>query len=89
MADKGEASTARDAPRHSPSGAVGLEHGTVRETLREIPLEIPGFRDLAERGLPPGIVAGLSGEGTSGGTAVDTAPPVGPSEGDGNQGDET
>jgi len=59
-------STTLDTPRRSPLGEVVLEPGTVRETLREILLEIPGFRALAERGLPAGIVARPSGKGTSG-----------------------
>ncbi len=78
MAEEGEKG-ARDAP--SPAGAVVVEPGTVRETLREILLEIPGFRALAERSAPKsrrwasrwGLVRGIT----------IPVPPVGPSEGEG------
>ncbi len=81
MVEEGETG-ARDAP--SPAGAVVVESGTVRETLREILLEIPGFRALAERGVPPRVVAGPPGVGPSGGSPIPVpVPPVGPSEGEG------
>jgi len=79
VADDGEAGVARDSSRQA-----ALNQGTVRETFSEIFLEIPGFRELAERELPPGIAAGPSGEGTSGGTiSPDPAPSAGPNQGEG------
>ena len=37
--------------------AVPMEHGAVKEVLRELLFEIPGFRVLAERGISPEVVA--------------------------------
>ena len=37
----------------APQAAVTVGRGVVKETLRELLFEIPGFRTLAERGLPP------------------------------------
>ena len=40
------------------SGEPGTRERTViRDTLREVLFEIPGFRALAERGIPPELVA--------------------------------
>ena len=37
--------------------AVPMERGAVKEVLRELLFEIPGFRVLAERGISPEVVA--------------------------------
>ncbi len=34
------------------SGASAVERGVMRNTLRELLFEIPGFQTLAERGIP-------------------------------------
>ena len=43
---------------------IGIELGMVKETIREILLEIPGFRMLAEKGILARAIAGTSDAGS-------------------------
>ncbi len=38
------------------SGASAAERGVMRDTLRELLFEIPGFQTLAERGIPRELI---------------------------------
>ena len=56
-----------DTEEASGSGSVGpaapLEHGELRDTLRELLFEIPGFRALAERGISAELISPSPGGG--------------------------
>ena len=43
---------------------IGIEPGVVKETIREILLEIPGFRMLVEKGIPASTITGTSDAGS-------------------------
>ncbi len=45
-----------------------LSVSRVRETLREILMEIPGFQALTERGIPPSLLEGAQPATACGGT---------------------
>ena len=62
---EGERNTSEERG-HGSTPAVSIEPGVVKETIREILLEIPGFRTLAERGIPENALGGTSngGDGT-------------------------
>ena len=70
MAEETATGGVRDTPRSLERAAV--DPRAVRETLRGILLEIPGFRALAERGISPSLAGGSptgSAEASKGATA--------------------
>ena len=66
--------TAEETGEPAPQAAVTLGRGMVKETLRELLFEIPGFRTLAERGLPPSVI-GQASRGENGEAASDAEVP--------------
>ena len=62
--------TAEGTGEPEPQAAVTVGRGMVKETLRELLFEIPGFRTLAKRGLPPSMI-GQAPRGETGEAASD------------------
>ena len=75
MAEGGSSSAAGERGREGD-----MEPGRVRETLREILMEIPGFQALAERGIALGRQEGApAGAGPCGSEGPWQEAPAGPS----------